>query len=431
MRVPAFSDLDKEQRIVYGNAPSDKNILIVGAPGTGKTIMALHRARKLEKMGNDPKVIMFNKVLAKYTNSGGPIEENSRIKPSTMHRWVSNWWRKSKSFPGLWPPSKKNNKFELDWEAIFSIVKKINNKSELVHINWGHLIVDEGQDFENDMYDVFNFVSRHFKSFGLSSVVTIFADENQQLERERNSTIEDIELSLNIRKNMDPKRTFYLRTNYRNTLQIYNFAKHFQVFPPRNYEEMPPNREGSIPYVYFFGRKEEIFEWMFRKSSNSPGKQIGIIVADFNENVEETKNEMKRRLSDNKYVVQAYASNIKKLSSVEKLDFDNNNTITILNQKSAKGTEFDFVFYLWLSQPKYDATEGLNEKMSLYVMSSRAREELYVLFNGINHENVPNILKVFPRPEKQLCKYEGRGSLRDKTESLLEGIDWKENYING
>ena len=38
MRFPPFEDLDEEQRHVYGFAPVDENILIVGAPGTGKTI---------------------------------------------------------------------------------------------------------------------------------------------------------------------------------------------------------------------------------------------------------------------------------------------------------------------------------------------------------------------------------------------------------
>lgn len=90
MRFPSLSDLDREQRRIYGEAPGDGAILVVGPPGTGKTVMAFHRAQKLQKLGQKPHVIMFNKVLAKYTSTRSNVAPDVDV--STMHSWANSWW---------------------------------------------------------------------------------------------------------------------------------------------------------------------------------------------------------------------------------------------------------------------------------------------------------------------------------------------------
>ncbi|MEE4211306.1 MAG: hypothetical protein V2I43_18810, partial [Parvularcula sp.] len=99
MRFPSLSDLDREQRRIYGDAPADGAILVVGPPGTGKTVMAFHRAQKLGKLGQDPHVIMYNKVLAKYTSSRSNVAPDVGV--STMHTWAGKWWKRA---TGSWPP---------------------------------------------------------------------------------------------------------------------------------------------------------------------------------------------------------------------------------------------------------------------------------------------------------------------------------------
>jgi len=181
MRFPKIIDLDQEQRQVFNNAPSDKNIVITGSPGTGKTIMALHRAMKLAQLGKKPHLIMYNRVLAKYTNSG---ESKTDVKVSTMHKWIYDWWKGAAILKGKKLPmviiDKYNKKF--DWKAIFQEIIQINNKKDLEELNWGHLLIDEGQDFEEEMYFTLNALSGHFKSYELECMITVFADDNQRLQ---------------------------------------------------------------------------------------------------------------------------------------------------------------------------------------------------------------------------------------------------------
>ena len=75
MRFPSFTDLDREQRAIYSGAPLGESILVMGPPGTGKTVMAFHRAERLKTMATSkkaetarPRVIMYNKVLATYSS---------------------------------------------------------------------------------------------------------------------------------------------------------------------------------------------------------------------------------------------------------------------------------------------------------------------------------------------------------------------------
>lgn len=42
-KLPKYSDLTNEQRIIV-NLPLDKNHLVTGAPGTGKSVIAIYSA---------------------------------------------------------------------------------------------------------------------------------------------------------------------------------------------------------------------------------------------------------------------------------------------------------------------------------------------------------------------------------------------------
>ena len=73
MRFPSISQLDRDQTAIYQGAPPDGTILIVGPPGTGKSVIAFHRAQYLSKLKREPRVVMFNKVLARYASNRGGV----------------------------------------------------------------------------------------------------------------------------------------------------------------------------------------------------------------------------------------------------------------------------------------------------------------------------------------------------------------------
>ena len=419
MRFPPFQDLDQEQRFVYGDAPHDQNILVIGAPGTGKTIMAIHRALKLKELGKNPKLIMYGRVLSRYTNSG---ESETEIKTQTMHQWIDEWWSSSSLFHRLKAPRKEGSKFDIDWIEIFSKIKLIKDKDKLAELNWGHLIIDEGQDFEKDMYITFHNLSNHFKNYGLDCVITVFADENQRLDELKNSSIEDIQSALRIKENDEIKKKFYLRKNYRNTSQVHTFSKSFQVYN-RSYEEISPSKEGPLPDVLLCKKDDDKLEFIKRKVQNTSGKQIGIIIEGTQNNVFAVSKEMEKKLKSSNFKIQTYISGWRNYSS-NKLDFNSNNTITILHKRSAKGTEFDIVIILGLENENYEDSEGHNQKMSLYVTSSRPRDELIILFSKVSEDSsLPSLMKIFPKKEDKICNYRGLGTLRLHTDKLLQKLN--------
>ena len=77
-------------------------------------------------------------------------------------------------------------------------------------------------------------------------------------------------------------------------------------------------------------------------------------------------------------------------SKAEPLDFTSP-AITVATYLTAKGLEFDAVFLPFL--PRISGSdEGV--KMQLYVMCSRARDELHMSYSG---EGDPSLLGDFPR----------------------------------
>ena len=92
MRLPRFADLDADQRKIFSESPTDGAMLVVGPPGAGKTVVAIHRAMRLSmnNPGETVNLIMFNKTLTQYSSSGLNLSTN--IKIASFHSWFSAWY---------------------------------------------------------------------------------------------------------------------------------------------------------------------------------------------------------------------------------------------------------------------------------------------------------------------------------------------------
>jgi superfamily I DNA/RNA helicase len=422
MRFPSLSDLDREQRRIYGNAPADGAILVVGPPGTGKTVMAFHRAQKLEKLGQEPHVIMFNKVLAKYTSSRSDVAP--KVGLSTMHSWAGKWWKRA---TGSWPPTIAGDSWTHDWSEICARALNAFQKGASRRFTWGHLIVDEGQDFPPQMYMTLGIMLKQMEAHGVAAQVTIFADDNQRLQADRNSRIKDIKNYLFI--GGAPDRVFVLKKNFRNTRPIAEFAKHFQVGNESGVAELP-DADGEHPQVVFAANDRDIAEFIARKAKISPGKQVGVIVYGGTTDVKRAYNQVKMRISDldKPPRLQMYLSGHNTHTDAA-LDFESGNTITFLHAQSAKGLEFDIVFFLGMEGMSLDTSGFLNERMALYVMSSRARSELYIAFKDIDPKaGLPSSYRLLPRPSTKLCRYVGLGCLEQSLPVFEKSIEANDNF---
>jgi DNA helicase II / ATP-dependent DNA helicase PcrA len=420
MRFPNLTDLDQEQRRVYANAPNDGAILVVGAPGTGKTVMAFHRAQKLSELGQEPRVVIYNRVLAKYTSAREGLADDAKV--TTMHSWVSSWWRKAL---GGRPPMLEGSKYDHDWMAMLRQVMERSNKDPGIasQLSWGHVIIDEGQDFSQDMYTMLGTILNLeiWQGVEVPPALTVFADDNQRLQAQQNSTTDQIAFQLALAEG--DGRFFLLKRNFRNTQQVASLARYFQVGHRTGASELP-SRSGPVPTAMFFKDTNSLAEFILRKCKISPGKQVGVIVPGTKRNVKTLHNRLKSKLVGEKYKVQAYINGNKELTS-ESLDFDAVNTVTIVHQASAKGLEFDIVFYAKLEDLNVDAGGGTTERMVLYVMCSRSRDELLLGFSDIDSGSaVPAALTLLPPLGSDVIEYRPDRGIENEVKRVLNSVAW-------
>ncbi len=404
MRLPSLSDLDREQERIYLNAPLDGVVVIVGPPGSGKTIMALYRASILSESLEKISILMYNKVLSRFVATdatGSASVSAANVQVTTRDKWVYGWWR---SAYGTQPPLEDTpTRFRpADWPEISRYALKEQSPERLAKLHWGHLVIDEGQDFARVFYTCLNLIrTRQWKA--ADPGLTVFADDNQQLDENRNSTTGEIIDALALR---DAGRNFVLHKNYRNTKEIGELAKYYRIFQHQA-DDSP--RAGEKPVVRLFKTREEAIETIARQIRTKIGKEVGVIIPDNKKLVRDYFSGLKKELSGSEFSVQAYNSNSKTLT-VDSLDFDQANTVTILNMASAKGLEFDIVFIVEMQDMAIDEDKLEAAAKKLYVATSRARESLSLCFSlestlDPNAATAAPALGLIPPEDQGLCRY--------------------------
>ena len=439
--MPNSRQISDEQEEIYVEAPTDGFIMVIGPPGTGKTVIAFLRAQMLKRKKRAVTVVMFNKVLQRYTSN---ITDTSS---STLHSWAYHWWKKNKiettdnsnndrvyldcpfaekdeakalgakwskstrkwyvlknifdssgdTF-SKWPQTQietqqtkntdlpKITTFQYDWNTMLEAVLQQPLTSD-----WGHLIIDEAQDFPKDMFTFLRFAATQLEDGSL----TILADENQRLNEEENSTIGQITSSLAIQE----ERCYKLEENYRSTYQIAELANHFYVGLPSGQPQLP-NRQGDLPQLIKARSLDEEIDYIVRVLSNRAPGEVGVFLQ--TDNLRRTFfNKLQHRLGD-QYRVQSYSS--KENSPAQDMIFDTNGVLTILNRQSCKGLEFDFVFIPEIQSINTNGSHLDSFRMNMYVMCSRARESLFLLYSAPEKET-PEIVQYLPNAETNILEY--------------------------
>lgn len=359
MRLPNYQELSKEQLEIYG-LPLDGSYLVTGPPGTGKTVMALYRAEMYREFDRNPKLIMYNKTLEDYTgNATSDLGVGRSV--STFFSWFWN------AFPewtnGLQVPQIK--RYVYDWTEIVPKLVQAEIVDKPV------LLIDEGQDLPPGFYTALTFLADHY---------TLFADENQRLTEERNSTLRDIRRGARI----SPENELSLTRNYRNTREIACLAREFFAGLETGMPNLP-ERKGEKPAVKKTASVGEAADFIARFERTNAHKKIGVFVP-YSEQLDELHALLRERETRNR--VRFYSSRRRRESN---MNFSEPG-IHVLCFASAKGLEFDAVFMPELQAYDPDL-ERAEAKMSLYVLLSRARDHLFLLYSG---EDEPPLFSLFP-----------------------------------
>lgn len=396
MRFPKLTELDKDQSAIYNGAPPEGSVLIVGPPGTGKSVIAFHRAHVLQQLKRKPRVIMYNKVLARYVSNRGNVA--SMVKVSTLHSWAYGWWNRITSSRDEAPPFVDGDKFTHDWTAIqVAAVKQAMARSGAQVVNWGHLVVDEGQDFPPAMYACLQLTMNVANTAGAQPklAVTVLADENQRLTPSKNSTIDEIRKNLGLHVN--DRSVFSLRKNYRNTREVAAFAASFYVGLPTGKPAIP-TRAGDLPVVSVVGGDTHgkflntCAEKIARYAKLRRTEEVGVLVMRDSAR-QSIFNRLNAKLRGETIEVQSYSRSDEELTA-DALAFDKPGHVTVLNAASAKGLEFDAVFIVDPGVMMSTGSADMNVKMTMYVLCSRARSFLNVML--LDDDNAKGLLQWVP-----------------------------------
>lgn len=419
MRMPTFSELDSDQRGIYTESPTNRAVLVTGPPGTGKTVVAFHRALRLSKGGKPVTLLMFNNVLSKYADS---VDMEHDISICNLHKWVDQWFRRAykKRLPS-------RGRFDINWQVVSEIIRETTDIPTLHRLCWGHLIVDEGQDFPVEMYEAFMALIDHPLLEETSRpTLTVFADENQTIT-EKNSTLQEIRQTLDV--GVRNRRYWRLNKNYRNTREISEFATFYQL--TGRSAAKAPDRGGMKPQVLILPSHSAVSEHITNFVINNGQIEVGVLSFGKKADVRNIYNELKNSKEEkkSKHLLQMYVNGKAKESThydAKFLNFGAAPSITVLHNKSSKGLEFDAVFVVNMHRDSRAFDASAQELIKdMYVVSSRARNMLFfdlVCFG----DSLPQIIRLLPSPEFRLCGYAANTDWKSFLREKLSCVSWSE-----
>lgn len=361
LELPSLAAFSNEHEEVL-KKPFDSSFLTVGPPGTGKSVMAIYRARLLAKSGRKTILIMYGRVLSDYTKAAVESAGISGI-VSTYHKWFPQFWRRCY---GVQPP--KVSQWEFDWtECLKKILADPPPSSEKRHI-----VIDEGQDLPKEFYILMGWISES---------LTIFADENQRIT-ERQSTIQEIRAATGI-EDIVP-----LTVNHRNTREIAEFAATFYTGLPSGVPALPA-RHGARPFLRSFAKLHQEVSHIADYENANPKISIGILLNRADQCVAFYNRLEKKTANPVEFYSRVQNKNIKARSNA--IEFEDPG-IKIMAYPSAKGLEFDTVFLPELQSITSDPG-GDDIRMKFYVMASRAKNTLGLMYTG---DSAPPFVSALP-----------------------------------
>lgn len=317
------SELDEDQiRVLM--AANQKSLVISGCAGSGKSVLALIKAQRIQnEMGNDYQIIVYTKALCGYMKAG---RRELGLKNDFCYHWE---WKHRKGCP----------------EADFTIV-------------------DEIQDFTES--EIEEFVSATKKNF------FFFGDTAQSIYQGLKNTmsVEDL-------KRKYPVKGFDLYKNYRLPRPVAKIVQYVGVdldgFDIETYKSL----ENETPRIIQCSNFENQTDMMGRIIKRHNNTDIGILV-ERNEQVKEL-HEIFNKMGINHELKYDDRDNWR--NNINTLDFSTENP-KIMTYHSAKGLQFGTVILPQISSLSLYENRQVSEQKALYVAMTRTCRNLYLLYSG-------------------------------------------------
>ena len=369
--LPGIQDLSKEQEDARA-LPKQGQHLIIGGPGTGKSVLALLRSRRHHQDKDDYVFLVFNHLLNQASRQLFGIGLNGK----QWQSWFMSTFTKitGNQLPKL-PPG-KNGWQAIDWGGVAQAIAAMPLQDST---DMPFLIIDEGQDMPPGFYQALaNLSFEHF---------FVVADQNQQIVSGQNSSRQDIQNNLGI----EPTMVIDLQDNYRNTYPVARLAREFYTGNPASPPPSLPDRPSQIrPLLYEYGQQAfgTIIERILKNADIHPNKLFGVITPDniVRERYYKALTTDEIQLDHGRPRIETYQS-----GANPQLSFDEGG-IMVINAQSCKGLEFDTVFLADINRHFFDTKNPDHAKRLFYVMVARAKEQVIMLKEAGKHCPVEAIL---------------------------------------
>ena len=367
--LPGIQDLSKEQEAARA-LPKEGRHLIVGGPGTGKSVLALIRARRHSRDDDDHLFLVFNHLLDRASGQlfGDGLESR------TWDSWFRELFAEAADRPVPCRPPNRHGYRPIDWEGVAQVIETVPCETN------GHpyLIIDEGQDMPPEFYS--SLVGLGFERF------FVVADQSQQI-KEANSSRRDIQDCLVI----DTKDVVELTENYRNRYPVARLARAFYTGDPASPPpDLPRNSLGGAPVLYSYRPEgmERVAGGILKLADRDPRQLIGVIAPSnsVRERYLDALRSSKIELDNERPPINTYYADNR-----TDVAFDEGG-ILVINAQACKGLEFDTVILADIDEHYHRRDDPDVAKRLFYVMVARARERVFMFRNETGDKRVEDIL---------------------------------------
>ena len=368
--LPGIQDLSKEQEAARA-LPKEGQHLIVGGPGTGKSILALLRTRRHAREDDDYLFLVFNHLL--HRASGQLFGDG--FESRTWDSWFRETFRWIAGQPVPLLPPQPSGYTEIDWSGVEEIVQTLPAGS---NADRPFLVIDEGQDMPREFYS--SLINLGFERF------FVVADQNQQIT-ETNSSRRDLQDRLAI----ETRDVIELTQNYRNRYPVARLARTFytgdRASPP---PALPERGVGAVPILYVYGPDDlgSVVGRILRFADRNPSQLVGVIAP--NNTVRERYFD---RLRNEDVAIDNPRAPVSTFygDSRPEIAFDEGG-ILVINAQACKGLEFDTVILADIDEHYHRPQDPDVAKRLFYVMVARARERVFMFMKKDGDRRIEAIL---------------------------------------
>jgi len=303
----------------------DKSMLIAGCAGSGKSVIALHKAMKIRKEGGDVILIAFTKSLNRYMSAG-------RTDNGLGSRFFYHWQWKHEGMP---------------------------------HADY--LIVDEIQDFTRT--EIEEFMAAANKSY------FFFGDTAQSIY----GKIRPGTLSVEQISDLTGLKVLHLYNNYRLPKPVAQITQAYVGVNVNPYEEsVYQSKERERPRFLAYESPEKQADAVVRLIGKNKWRNVGILLSS-NKAVYSMYGLLRQRNieCECKYAAEQgnESSDVPSVAN-DSLDFHSERP-KVMTYHSAKGLQFETVIL-----PMFTAAISQESRKALYVAMTRTYRNLYVLYTG-------------------------------------------------